>query len=92
MLDLPQKWAKEHANFKFVPVLSEPKPEDRWQGRTGYLQQMVMEDFADLSGYQVYACGAPAMVEAAHNALTEHRALPPEEFYSDAFTFSKPKK
>ena len=92
MLELPQKWAQEHANFKFVPVLSEPKPEDQWQGRTGFLHQAVMEDFADLGGYQVYACGAPAMVEAAHQAFTAERGLPNEEFYSDAFTFSsKPK-
>ncbi|MDD5240576.1 MAG: CDP-6-deoxy-delta-3,4-glucoseen reductase [Sulfuricella sp.] len=91
MLDLPKKWVQEHANFKFVPVLSEPRPEDRWQGRTDFLHQAVMADFTDLSGYQVYACGSPVMVEAAHNALTAERGLPPEEFYSDAFTFSKPK-
>jgi len=92
MLDLPKKWEQEHANFKFVPVLSEPAPEDHWQGRTGFLHQTVMEDFADLSAYQVYACGSPVMVEAAHQALTTERGLPNEEFYSDAFTFSsKPK-
>jgi CDP-4-dehydro-6-deoxyglucose reductase len=89
MLDLPKKWAQEHANFKFVPVLSEPRPEDQWQGRTGFLHQVVMEDFADLRDYQVYACGSPVMVEAAHQALTTERGLPNEEFYSDAFTFSK---
>lgn len=92
MLDLPKKWAQEHANFKFVPVLSEPAPEDHWQGRTGFLHQTVMEDFADLEGYQVYACGSPVMVETAHQAFTTERKLPNEEFYSDAFTFSsKPK-
>lgn len=92
MLDLPKKWEQEHANFRFVPVLSDPKEDDRWQGRTGFLHQAVLEDIADLSGYQVYACGAPLMVEAAHQALTEQGKLPPEEFYSDAFTFSsKPK-
>jgi len=92
MLDLPKKWEQEHAHFKFVPVLSDPEPEDRWQGRTGFLHQAVLEDIADLSGYQVYACGAPLMVEAAHQAFTAQGKLPPEEFYSDAFTFSsKPK-
>jgi CDP-4-dehydro-6-deoxyglucose reductase len=92
MLDLPKKWEQEHANFKFVPVLSEPAPEDHWQGRTGFLHQTVMEDFADLRDYQVYACGSPVMVEAAHQAFTTERSLPNEEFYSDAFTFSsKPK-
>jgi CDP-4-dehydro-6-deoxyglucose reductase len=92
MRELPEKWAQQHANFKFVPVLSNPAPEDHWSGRTGYLHQAVMADFADLSGYQVYACGSPLMVEAAHQAFTAERGLPSGEFYSDAFTFSsKPK-
>ncbi|MHB9100415.1 MAG: hypothetical protein ACYC2E_02695 [Sulfuricella sp.] len=92
MLGLPKKWEREHANFKFVPVLSEPRPEDHWQGRTGFLHQTVLEDYADLADYQVYACGSPVMVEAAHQAFTTERSLPDEEFYSDAFTFSsKPK-
>lgn len=91
MLKLPEKWAQEYPHFKFVPVLSEPKPEDHWQGRTGYLHEAAMADFTDLGGYQVYACGSPVMVEAAHQAFTTERGLSPEEFYSDAFTFSKPK-
>lgn len=75
-----------------MPVLSEAAPEDRWQGRTGFPQQAALEDYADLAGHQVYACGSPVMVEAAHQAFTTQRRLPPAEFYSDAFTFSsKPK-
>ena len=91
MLDLPKKWEQEHANFKFIPVLSEPRPEDQWQGRVGYLHQIALEDYADLAAYQVYACGSPIMVEAAHEAFISQRKLPSEAFYSDAFTFSKPK-
>jgi CDP-4-dehydro-6-deoxyglucose reductase len=45
-----------------------------------------MEDFPDLSGYQVYACGAPVVVEAAHADLTSRCRLPEDEFFSDAFT------
>jgi CDP-4-dehydro-6-deoxyglucose reductase len=91
-LDLPKKWEQGQANFKFVPMLSEPTPEDHWQGRTGFLHQTVMEDYADLEDYQVYACGSLVMVEAAHQAFATQRKLPIEEFYSDAFTFSsKPK-
>ena len=47
-----------------------------------------MQDFDDLAGYQVYACGAPGMVEAAHRDFTQLRELPEEEFFSDAFTVS----
>lgn len=91
MRELPEKWTREHANFKFVPVLSEPLAEDNWKGETGFLHEVVLRDFADLSAYQVYACGSPVMVEAAHKEFSEKRALPSEEFFSDAFTFSKPK-
>jgi CDP-4-dehydro-6-deoxyglucose reductase len=49
-----------------------------------------MEDFPDLSGYQVYACGVPVMVEAAHRDFAHDCGLPEEEFYSDAFTPAAP--
>jgi CDP-4-dehydro-6-deoxyglucose reductase, E3 len=50
----------------------------------------VMEDFPDLSGHQVYACGSPVMVEAAHHDFTSQCRLPEDEFYSDSFTPSVP--
>lgn len=87
MPHLPAAWQEAHADFSFIPVLSDPLPEDNWLGRTGLAPDAVLEDFPDLSGYQVYACGAPAMVSAAHQAFVA-RGLPEEEFLSDAFTFS----
>lgn len=86
--ELPGAWQTAHRNFTFIPVLSEPKPEDRWPGRTGFVHQAVMADFPDLSGYQVYACGAPAMIEAAKREFMQRCALPPEEFYADSFTYA----
>lgn len=87
MIDLPRQWCGEHANFAFVPVLSEPLPEDNWSGRTGLVHQAILDDFADLSGYQVYACGAPQMVEAGRQAFAA-RGLTTDEYFADAFTFS----
>jgi CDP-4-dehydro-6-deoxyglucose reductase len=86
--ELPGSWQQQHDNFTFIPVLSEPLPSDNWNGRTGLVHQAVLQDFDDLSGYQVYACGTPAMVEAAHRDFTRLRGLPEEEFFSDAFTTS----
>jgi CDP-4-dehydro-6-deoxyglucose reductase len=86
---LPSQWQKEHPNFTFIPVLSEPQTEDNWNGRTGLVHEAVLQDFASLSGYQVYACGAPAMIEAAYNSFMQC-GLPEEEFYSDAFTYAAP--
>ncbi|MNR64029.1 CDP-6-deoxy-L-threo-D-glycero-4-hexulose-3-dehydrase reductase [compost metagenome] len=53
------------------------------------MHQAVLDDFDDLSGYQVYACGAPIMVEAAHKSFIAERKLPEDEFFSDAFFLSK---
>lgn len=88
MTDLVESWQQKHDNFTFIPVLSEALPAENWNGRTGLVHQAVLEDFDDLSGYQVYACGAPAMVEAAHKDFTRLRGLPEDEFFSDAFTAS----
>lgn len=88
MRELPQRWQGEHANFTFIPVLSEPLEADGWQGRVGLVHEVVLEDHGSFAPYQVYACGAPVMVEAAHEAFTA-RGLPHEEFYSDAFFASK---
>lgn len=70
----------------FVPVVSDARAEDQWQGRTGLVHRALMEDFPDLSAHQVYACGAPVMVEAARRDFSALAALPAEEFYADAFT------
>jgi CDP-4-dehydro-6-deoxyglucose reductase, E3 len=83
---LPRQWAAEQPNFRYVPVLSEAKPEDGWTGRTGFVHQAVMADLPDLSGHEVYACGAPVMVESARKDFTERCGLPEDAFYADAFT------
>ncbi|MES2714460.1 MAG: CDP-6-deoxy-delta-3,4-glucoseen reductase [Pseudomonadota bacterium] len=72
--------------LRYIPVLSEPRPEDDWRGRTGFVHQALMADWPDLSGHQVYACGAPAMVDAAQRDLVALCGLPADEFLADAFT------
>jgi CDP-4-dehydro-6-deoxyglucose reductase len=83
MLEVPAKW--QHPGFKFVPVLSDPTPECEWAGRTGFVHRAVMEDFPDMSGVQVYACGAPVVIEAARRDFGARCRLPPDEFYADSF-------
>jgi len=78
--------AAEMPQLRYVPVLSEPRPEDGWTGRTGLVHQAVMADLPDLSGHQVYACGAPVMVEAAQRDFSARCGLPADEFLADAFT------
>jgi CDP-4-dehydro-6-deoxyglucose reductase len=86
--EVPGRWQSENPNFTFIPVLSEPAAEDAWPGRTGLVHQAVLDDFRDLSGYQVYACGAPPMIDAARRDFTALRALPATEFFADSFTYA----
>ena len=83
---LARTWAVEHANFRYVPVVSDALPEDAWSGRTGFVHRAVMADFPDLSRYQVYACGVPIMVDSARADFVSQCKLPEDEFYADSFT------
>lgn len=84
------EWALKAAasmpNLRYVPVLSEAKAEDEWSGRTGLVHQAVLADLPDLSGHEVYACGAPIMVESAQRDFVAQAGLPADEFYADSFT------
>jgi CDP-4-dehydro-6-deoxyglucose reductase, E3 len=86
MHELCLAWAKEMPNFKYIPVVSDALPEDAWTGRSGFVHKAVMEDFADLSGYQVYACGAPIVIDSAQAEFVSKCHLPADEFYADSFT------
>ena len=87
LAELPRKWEQEHPNFRFVPVLSEPRPEDDWQGRTGLVHEAILGDFPDLTGHQVYACGSVKMVEAAHPAFLA-KGMTQDDCFSDAFSLA----
>ena len=73
-------------HVRYVPVVSDALPEDAWQGRTGFVHRAVLEDFPDLSGHQVYACGAPIVVDSAQRDFCAQAGLPADEFFADAFT------
>ena len=76
----------EMPHLTYVPVVSDALAEDAWSGRTGFVHQAVLQDLPDLSGHQVYACGAPIVVDSARKDYVEKAGLPSEEFYADAFT------
>jgi len=81
---LARQWQIEHDNFSFVPVLSEPRPEDHWRGRIGLVHEAILADFPDLSKHQIYACGSVQMVEAAYPAFVK-RGISSDDCFSDAF-------
>jgi CDP-4-dehydro-6-deoxyglucose reductase len=83
---LCEEWAKTLPNFRYIPVISDALPEDNWTGRTGFVHKAVMHDLQNMSDYQVYACGAPIMVESAQRDFVAECKLPNEEFFADSFT------
>lgn len=81
--DAVAKWQRALPRLRYEPVVSEPAP--GWSGRSGPVHQAVLADHSDLSGHDVYACGAPAMVQALRSACCHERQLPSDSFFSDAF-------
>lgn len=80
------EWAKTLPHFNYIPVVSNALPEDQWTGRSGFVHQAVIADYANLAAYQVYACGAPVVVDSAKRDFIGLCQLPAEEFYADSFT------
>lgn len=71
--------------LRYVPVVSDARPEDGWRGREGFVHRAVLQDQPTLSSFAVYACGAPIVVESARRDFVA-AGLAPENFYADAFT------
>jgi CDP-4-dehydro-6-deoxyglucose reductase len=86
MDSLCQEFASTIPRFHYIPVVSEAQPDDHWTGRTGFVHHAVMADFPDLSAFQVYACGAPIVIQSAQTDFLEQCGLPEDEFYADSFT------
>ncbi len=83
--ELARGWESALPGFRYVPVLSD----EPWDGRQGLVHQAVLDDFADLAQHEVYACGAPAMIDAARHSFCTERGLAEDAFFADAFTFAQ---
>jgi Na+-transporting NADH:ubiquinone oxidoreductase subunit F len=64
---------REHPNFKYTVALSEPMPEDNWEGATGFIHQaahdLYLEDHEDPTEIEYYMCGPPMMIDAVDKML-----------------------
>jgi CDP-4-dehydro-6-deoxyglucose reductase len=88
LLPLAEQWPAQHPQLRFIPVLSDAPADECWKGRRGLVHQAAMADHPDLSGYQAYVCGSPAMVAAARQDFQTLCHLPAEEFFADSFDFA----
>ena len=80
------KWQRTLPRLRYEPVVSD-SPAPGWSGRTGLVHEAVLADHSDLSGHDVYACGAPPMVQALRQACHAQGQLPQDAFFSDAFFY-----
>lgn len=87
LLELLGEWQEKYANFSFVPVLSEPAEQDKWQGRTGWVHEAVLADHDELSGVDMYASGPPPMINALKGVVFDH-GLRSDRLFSDSFEFA----
>ncbi|WP_223596673.1 2Fe-2S iron-sulfur cluster-binding protein [Pseudomonas sp. A-R-19] len=89
MSQLAAQWGKLGASFHYAEVLSKACSEN-WPGRRGRLPKAVLEDHPDLSGFDVYACGSPEMIDSARSSFIEKGSLSAEHFFADAFNVGPP--
>ena len=57
--ELPRRWTEMHPEFTYTAVLSEPHGAEAVRHRTGFVHEIVLEDWNDLSGFDVYMSGPP---------------------------------
>lgn len=76
--------AAKHNNFRFIPALSKPAPEDNWDGEVGLITEVVERYIKDGNGMEVYLCGSPGMIKACINVLAGKGILE-EKVYYDKF-------
>ena len=75
---------------RVTTVLSGTADSETWPGRVGPVYRAVIQDFPDLSRFDVYACGSPGLVDTAFRAFVSIAALPPDRFFADAFHRAAP--
>jgi NAD(P)H-flavin reductase/ferredoxin len=83
LANLTDKWTARVPWLTFTAVLSEPDAD--WNGATGLVHEAVLRDIPDLSGWQVYACGNPAMIRNAERDFQALGGLPDGQFFADPF-------
>jgi Na+-transporting NADH:ubiquinone oxidoreductase subunit F len=78
----------EFNNFQWFVALSEPRPEDEWDGRTGFIHEVLYEDYLKThpapEDCEYYLCGPPMMIRALRNML-DNLGVDPDNILFDDF-------
>lgn len=87
MDELLRQWAEEHPNFRYTPCLSEAEPDDHWDGRIGLVHNMLLQDYSDLGGHDIYMSGPPGLISAARRDFAE-RGMDENRLFFDSFDYA----
>ncbi len=79
-----QELMRRLPRLRYVPVLSQPLPEDHWDGETGFVTDVVARDVTDGSQMEAYLCGNPLMINAAVKLLTA-KGVTEDRIFFDKF-------
>jgi CDP-4-dehydro-6-deoxyglucose reductase len=85
--ELAEQWAAEHDLIQYTAVLSAPEPGDEWQGATGFVHEVLIEHYPELSGYDIYMSGPPAMIDAGREHFAAH-GLDLDRLFYDSFDYA----
>ncbi len=83
-----EKIAAENENFDYHVALSDPMPEDNWTGYTGFIHNVILENYLKdhpaPEDIEYYMCGPPMMIQAVFGML-EELGVERENIYLDDF-------
>jgi len=85
LLDEFKSWVDESNHLNFTPILE--SSDSDWQGRSGYIYEVIEQDFKNLSSTKAYLCGSPQMVYGTIDKL-KSTGLKEENCYSDVFEYA----
>ena len=86
MHEQAQQWADENDHIQYTTALSEPRDEDQAGDFTGFVHEAVLQRYPDLSGFDIYMSGPPAMVDTGRATFLENGAEQRRIFF-DSFEF-----
>jgi Na+-transporting NADH:ubiquinone oxidoreductase subunit F len=84
LVDEMRALENELPDFKYIPALSEPLPDDEWEGETGLITDVLDSHLESGDNLEAYLCGSPGMIDACINVLTNN-GVPEEFIYYDKF-------
>ena len=85
--DLFDGLAARHENFEWTVALSEPRPDEAWDGPVGFIHEPLaawLDAHPAPEACGFYLCGPPLMIRAVENVL-EGFGVPPESVHADDF-------